>query len=51
MTKKKYTTIQIDIDIAHYIREWCKQNDVIISKFTERMWANHLSASRNGEIK
>lgn len=42
---KLYTTIQIDKNIADEIRGWCKMNNIIISKQTETLWVQFLSAS------
>jgi hypothetical protein len=42
---KQYTTIQIDKNIADEIRGWCKINNIIISKQTETLWVQFLSAS------
>jgi hypothetical protein len=47
---KKYTTIQIDKDIAEHIRVWCKAANMIISRQTETLWVTFISASMSGSV-
>lgn len=43
--RKKYTTIQIKLDIARIIREFCLENGKSISGTTEMLWRSHISSS------
>jgi hypothetical protein len=42
---KQYTTIQMDRTIAQEIRNWCKLNNIIVSKQTQTLWIQFISAS------
>jgi hypothetical protein len=44
---KKYTTFQVDIDIADHVRLFCKERGLIIAKTTELIWANFISSSNS----
>jgi hypothetical protein len=44
---KQYTTIQIDRTIAQEIRNWCRLNNIIVSKQTQTLWIQFISASMN----
>lgn len=41
----KYTTIQITKEMNVRIRHYCKENGIIISTFTEKMWEKFMSGS------
>ena len=45
-TKKRInTTIQVKIDLAHIIKDFCLARGLTISGTTELLWKTHISGS------
>lgn len=43
--RKKYGTIQVDLEVKEQIIDYCDQNDLKIGRFIQRLFLFHVSGS------